>query len=112
MSRSIRLVITERAAQSIVEQAEYYLHREGHSLAQRWDAAALKAIGSLRNTPGSGALCGFRDPELRNLRHTGIPGFPRHLIFYEWLRDQSLIRVVDVVHGARDIEALLTERLT
>jgi plasmid stabilization system protein ParE len=41
------------------------------------------------------------------MRRIAVPGFPRHLIFYEHLSDDAVIRVVHVLHGARDIEALL-----
>jgi hypothetical protein len=42
------------------------------------------------------------------MRRIAVPGFPRHLVFYEHLSDDAVIRVVHVLlHGARDIEALL-----
>ncbi|MGC2636735.1 MAG: type II toxin-antitoxin system RelE/ParE family toxin [Acidobacteriaceae bacterium] len=106
-SRVPRLVVTQTAARTIVEQANYYAMREGSALADRWEAAVWQALTSLPKMPGCGAPCNFRSPELKNLRRAAVPGFARHLIFYEHLRDQGILRVVHVLHGARDIESLL-----
>lgn len=111
-SRAPRLVITETAARAIVEQANYYAMREGSALAARWEAAVWQALSSLPKIPGCGAPCAFRSPELKNLRRVAVPGFARHLIFYEHLREQGILRVVHVLHGARDIESLLRKQTT
>jgi toxin ParE1/3/4 len=108
--RTIRLLITEAAAHGILDQAEYYEQRESRTVAQRWDAAVLRAFRSLTKMPDRGSPCNFSHSELKNLRRMAVPRFPRHLIFYQYLRQESLVRIVHVLHGARDTEALLTQQ--
>jgi plasmid stabilization system protein ParE len=109
MSRShaLRLVVTQRAARAIVEQADYYAVHAGPALADRWEAAVYLALQALRKSAGCGSLCDFRHLELKHLRRVAVPGFERHLIFYEHLRAEGVLRVVHVLHGARDVEAQL-----
>ena len=42
----------------------------------------------------------------------GVPGFRRYLVFYQYWPDQSLVRVVHVLHAARDVETLLFDELS
>lgn len=107
-SRVLRLVLTRAASRAIVEQASYYAKRESQALADRWEAAVRGALERLPAEAALGSWCNFRHPDLRNLRRMPVPGFHRHLIFYEDLREQNLIRVVHILHGARDIEAVIT----
>jgi plasmid stabilization system protein ParE len=107
--RRIRLQITKVAADAIVGQADYYSAQQGESLAQRWEVAVDEAIHSLLKIPERGSPCGFKHPRLQNLRHISVPKFSKHLIFYEYVRDQRLMRIVHVIHGARDVEALLAD---
>ena len=51
----IELRISEAAALSIVEQADYYEQASDRALAQRWEAAVDQAIHSLLNWPERGA---------------------------------------------------------
>lgn len=107
----IELRISEAAAVSIVEQAEYYQQASDISLAQRWETAVLQAAQSLLNSPERGTLCRFRSPALEGLRWTLIIGFPKHMLFYRYLSREQAILIVQVLHGARDLEALLDENL-
>jgi|SRR5690348_14956202 plasmid stabilization system protein ParE len=107
--RAIHLVFTEAAAQAIVEQIEYYAGRQSQSLADRWEKLVARTILSLRNMPKRGTPCYFGHPDLRDLRRIRVSGFP-HLIFYRYLPEKAVIQIVHVVHGARDIEAVLIER--
>lgn len=105
----IEIKITEAAALSIVEQAEYYQGVAGHSLALRWEAAVNEGVQRLLKMPESGAPCRFSSPSLANLRWMQVPGFPRHMIFYSYSQQEAVLLVVQVLHGARDIEAILGE---
>lgn len=35
--------------------------------------------------------------------------FPKHLVFYRPLPDERGVEIVRVLHGARDLEALMSE---
>jgi toxin ParE1/3/4 len=105
----IALRISEAAALSIVEQADYYQQAAGIALAQGWEAAVDQAVRSLLNWPERGARCRFRSPALAGLRWVFVPGFPKHMVFYRYLPQDQTILVVQVLHGARDLETVLDE---
>jgi len=110
MSRSgvARIVITHAASRAIIQQAAFYAKCKSQALADRRETAIRKALQRLPAEAALGSRCNFRHPDLKDLRRMPVPGFPRHLIFYEDLREQALVRVVHIMHGARDIEAVLT----
>lgn len=105
----IELRISEAAARSMVEQADYYLEVSDAALAQRWEEAVDRATHSLLNLPERGAPCRFRSPALAGLRWIFVPGFPKHMVFYRFLPDEAVIRIVQMLHGARSFESLLDE---
>jgi plasmid stabilization system protein ParE len=43
------------------------------------------------------------------LRWIFIPGFPKHMAFYRYLRQEQAILIVQVLHGARNLEIILDE---
>jgi plasmid stabilization system protein ParE len=105
----IRLRVSEAAALSILEQADYYREVAEASLAAQWEAAIDGAIHSLLQLPERGAPCRFLHSELARLRWIPISGFPRHMIFYRYDEAESSVLVVQIMHGARDIDAILNE---
>jgi plasmid stabilization system protein ParE len=78
----IELRISEAAALSIVEQADYYDQVQDRALAQRWEDAVDQSVQSLLTMPERGAQCRFRSAALAGLRWIFVPGFSRHMIFY------------------------------
>ena len=104
----IQLRISEAAALSIVEQADYYEHASDVALAQRWEDAVDQTVHSLLKLPERGTVCRFRSPALTDLRWILVPGFPKHMVFYRYLEHESAIRIVQVLHGSRDLETLLS----
>jgi plasmid stabilization system protein ParE len=105
----IELRISEAAALSIVEQADYYMQASDVALAQRSEEAVDQATHSLLNSPERGAPCRFRSPALAGLRWIFVPGFPKHMVFYRFFPDEAIIRIVHVLHGARNLETILDE---
>jgi toxin ParE1/3/4 len=105
----IELHVSEAAALAVVEQADYYQQASDVALAHRWEDAVVQIIHSLLKWPESGTLCRFRPAALRDLRWIPVPGFPRHMVFYRYLDREKEIRIVQVMHGARDLETLLDE---
>jgi len=43
------------------------------------------------------------------LRWILISGFPKHMVFYRYLYEEQAILVVQVLHGARNLEIILDE---
>jgi plasmid stabilization system protein ParE len=101
----VELRLAEVAVNDIQEQADWYEQRSGHALARRWENEVTAALIRIEKNPRSGAKCSFSADELQGIRRMPIAGFPRHLIFYR--ADEKEIRVLRVVHGARDLESLL-----
>ena len=102
-----QLRITEAAARSILEQADYYRQNAGEQLAERWEASVDQAIRSLLQMPERGARARFSHPELAELRWLAVPGFRRHLIFFRYEQAESIVLVVQVLHGARNLESAM-----
>ena len=38
-----------------------------------------------------------------------FPGFMKHMVFYRYSQEEQILLVVQVLHGARDLEAILEE---
>jgi len=98
------LVVAPQAESDLDELAEY-LGRDDRRLAERFLAAADATFADLTVTPGLGGLREFRDVRLQSLRSWRIRGFENWLVFYRVTEEG--IEVVRVLHGARDLEALL-----
>ena len=94
-----------RPSPTFWSRAEWYSVRSEEALAHRWEKAVTSAVLRVVNRPAMGTLCTFRSVELRDVRRTVIPGFPKHLLFYKFQEEEILI--LRVVHGARDLERLL-----
>lgn len=103
----IKIRITELAAHAIVDQAAYYSTRQDELLAARWEIAVEQAIESLLKMPERGSLCHFDSARLKALRRISVAGFPQHLVFYQYIRGPRIVRVVHVLHGARDLETII-----
>jgi toxin ParE1/3/4 len=102
-----RITFSDLAMADVLEQADWYQVRAGSKLAQRWEKAVTSTLLRIARAPHAGAPCRFREDQLRGTRRLAIAGFPRHLVFYQFREDE--IRVLRVVHGARDLEALFSD---
>ncbi len=98
------MTLSDLAIADILEQAEWYEAQSGVELGMRWEVAVTASLLRISQNSSAGALCSFKADELRGIRRVPLPGFPKHLIFYELKK--SKVVVLRVVHGARDIESL------
>lgn len=105
----IELRVSEAAALTIVEQADYFRQASDNTLADRWESAVDSGVQSLMNMPERGAPCRFQTHELAGLRWIFVPGFPKHMIFYRYSTQDEILLIVQVIHGARNLAALLDE---
>ncbi len=92
----------------ILDQSDWYLKKSGRKLAKRWEEGVTSTLLRIAGASGVGSLCEFRDEELRGTRRLPVAGFPKHLIFYR--QGEHEIFVLRVVHGARDLEVLFSQR--
>jgi toxin ParE1/3/4 len=98
-----RVVILPTADRDLDEQALYYLERGAPKTARRWyDQAAVtfeflaRQLEIRAQTPWEA---------LRGIRSWPVSGFDRHDVFYRPLEER--IEVVRILHGVRDINAIL-----
>lgn len=106
-----KLRISEAAAASILEQSDYYLQVSDTQLAQRWEAAVDEAVRLLLDWPERGTLCRFRSAALMDVRWIPVAGFSKHMAFYRYLPQEDAILIVQVLHGARNLETVLNDDL-
>ncbi|HEX4651880.1 MAG TPA: type II toxin-antitoxin system RelE/ParE family toxin [Granulicella sp.] len=105
---TVRLVqLTPRARQDLRAIARY-LRREGAGAAVVWRfrAAVERTLTLLAEHPWMGTKVAARHRELSALRAFVLRGFESYMIFY--LPSERFITVLRVLHGARDLERLLT----
>lgn len=101
----MNLFIQGSAEQDILRQIEWYAERGLPAIARRFHAAALDAIDALVAMPDAGPPRLTSNPRLSGLRSWPVKGFDEFRIYY--LVRPELLTVVRVLHGKRDIGAIL-----
>jgi toxin ParE1/3/4 len=84
-----------------------YIANTNLDLSDRFLQAAEETFQQLGQMPEIGKRCQFLHPELQNIRQIGVKEFRKYLIFYQ--SSQASVEIIRVIHGARDLESLLTE---
>ena len=100
-----RFTILPAANQDLDDHAEYLAAEASLEAALRFYDAADESFTFLAQNPGVGAPRTSRNPALAGVRVWRVHGFAKHVIFYRAAPDG--IEVVRVLHGHRDIDALL-----
>jgi toxin ParE1/3/4 len=100
-----RVVILPDADRDLDRQAEYFLDRKTPATAERWYERTAASFEFLVRQPGIGTAWESRHPALAGIRTWPVDGLPKHIIFYRPIADG--IEVVRILHGARDLEAVL-----
>jgi len=98
--------IRPRARLDVVEMAAY-IGNDNVTAANRFLDACQATFEFLLESPQLGARYPTKNPRLVDLRVFRVKGFPNHLAFY--LERQNGIEIVRVVHGARDLDAVLRD---
>ena len=101
-----RVVVLPAADQDLDEQALYYLERAAPKTAMCWYEQAAATIEFLAEHPEIKA----QTPReaLRGIRSWPVSRFERHDVFYRPVEEG--IEVVRVLHGTRDLDAILDDR--
>lgn len=99
-----RLLILPRASADIDEQFAY-IALASLDAAIRFHVAVQATLEQIRKNPYLGAVCEF--DRLPGMRQKLVRGFDSHIVFYNIVMGR--INVVRLLHGARDIEAVLEE---
>jgi toxin ParE1/3/4 len=83
-----------------------FLSRHSGPVAHRFLESAERTFQRLLESPGLGGLADFGEADLATLRVFPVRDFRNYPIFYRPV--EGGIEIVRVLHGSRDIEALLT----
>jgi toxin ParE1/3/4 len=104
----VRLVI-ERKPQAKLDLLQHFIYIGQNNLgaAERFLVAVEEALEKLADMPGMGAKREFRKPELVGIRSWVVTGFKNYIIFYKEINGG--IEVLRVLHGARDVDRVLSE---
>jgi toxin ParE1/3/4 len=95
--------------QDLIEQATY-IAKDNLEASDRFLMAAEETFSILGRMPAIGRLSGFVHPSLVDVRQYPIKGFKDYLVFYRV--NDSRVEVLRVLHGSRDLEAILDEDST
>ncbi|ACK71607.1 plasmid stabilization system [Gloeothece citriformis PCC 7424] len=87
-----------------------YIAENNLEASEQFLRAAEETFQQLAKLPMMGKICQFKNPLLTNIRQQAVKGFRRYLIFYRL--SESEIEIVRVLHGSRDLEAILENDLT
>ncbi len=92
--------------QDLIAQATY-IAKDNLDASDRFLMAAEETFSALGRMPAIGKLSGFTHSSLVGIRQYYIKGFPRYLVFYRI--NSSCVEILRVLHGSRDLEAILDE---
>jgi toxin ParE1/3/4 len=102
-----RTTVFSRKAQEDVLEITRYIASGSLRAAEGFREALEHAYSTLEAMPYLGASRSFGHPRLFDVRLWPIPKFEKYLLLYRPHPDS--IEIVRVVHGARDLPALLAE---
>ena len=100
-----RRIVQRRAARQDILDIVAYIAADNPNAAQALYDAYEHALETLAASPEIGRLYRTDNPELRGIRAWQIGRFRAYLIFYR--PEGDAIEVIRVLHGRRDIQAIL-----
>jgi len=101
-----RLVVRP-AADADVDAAAGYISDNNADAAARFLDAVDATFRELRQYPRRWPVYPLSDPRLATIRKRAVIGFRNYLVFYRV--GKGIVEIVRVLHGARDIPAVLLE---
>jgi toxin ParE1/3/4 len=103
---SALITLRPAARQDLLEHFEYLSREAGVETAERFLTAVEEAAHLLAGRPRLGRNCGFTGRISSRFRQWPVPGFENWLLFY--LPTKNGVDVLRVLHGARDLVAILS----
>jgi toxin ParE1/3/4 len=103
-----RVVLHPAVPDDLLSILDYFAERSPE-VASRFARAVRKSIADAARFPGAGSPKQFNDAKLAGVRSWRVRSFKKYLIFYWPIEDG--IRVLAVLHGARDIPSALGDRI-
>jgi len=100
-------IVTERAADADIDEQFAYIAERNFDAALRYYDAVGKTLHRLAEMPMPGRIQPANNLRLVGMRRLAVIGYSNYLIFY--IASDQELRVVRVLHGARDIQAILDD---
>jgi len=104
-----RYLVRPLADRDLDDQSYYYATFASAEIGHRFLVAAHEAFALLATQPNLGWRSRLRHPRLKELRVFRVKGFKKTLILYPFPEGVEILRVV---HGPRNLPALLRHELT
>jgi len=104
----VKFILLPSADVDIVRQFDWYAQQGLPEVARRFRSSVESSIELALSRPKAGAPKLVRNPALRGLRSWPVKGFDEFRIYY--LSRQDIFTVVRVLHGKRDIAAILDKQ--
>lgn len=106
----MRRVVERPVAVRELEGHAHYIARHDLDAAYRLLDAVERTYDMLLEMPEIGKRArAFTDPRLEGLRYLAVRGFRNYLVFYVYRRNEEVIEVRHILHGAQDIPRALRE---
>jgi toxin ParE1/3/4 len=97
------------AAARDVDETARFIAKDNVDAALRFYDAVEQSFGHIREDPQRSPVYQLAHPRLTDIRKRSVRGFNNYLIFYRFSR--GIVEIIRVLHGARDIPALLDDEL-
>lgn len=99
-----RYVLAPQAAADLVEIWQYVREQASSAMADRIESAIRERIAFLARTPGAGHL-------RKDLTEEDVKFFPVYSYLIVYRAETEPLQIVSILHGRRDLEKILTNRL-
>jgi toxin ParE1/3/4 len=100
-------IVKHRKAKRDALRIFVHIGEQNFDAARRFLAALDAEFHRIADMPGMGAKREFASAGLEGIRSLPVQGFTNYLIFYRY--DETFLKILRVIHGARDIEQALLE---
>ncbi len=101
----MKLFVLEDAENDVLRQVQWYAEQGLPEIARRFQRATVAAIDGLLSKPSAGSPKRLSNPQLNGLRSWPVKDFENWRVYY--LANADLLTVVRILHGKRDIRAVL-----
>ncbi len=102
-----QIIINDEAHLDLIDIAYFISSRSDPDTAERVVKHILGTYTKLSENPGLGVIRDFGRPHLRAMRMIPVSDCPNYLVFFKVEDDQ--LQVIRVLHGARNIERLISD---
>jgi toxin ParE1/3/4 len=99
-------IVTKRQAEEDAVEIWRLIAEDNPRAAEAFLDAIEEVSSLLSATPEIGSPRYFSHPELQGLRFLPLRKFENYLLFYRARKDEKMIEIVRIVHGARDLPRL------